>query len=325
MRADEDAASKSRAFCHFTEFLRPFGENELPRNSAMLHHLLNHPAFVRPLDGISETLNSEVSVQLALFAASVGTALALIEQGVQPAAVCGLSVRTFVAAVTAGVLGTRVAAELVRFRAEQMVKLYPVGYGLAAMVELNESQVTKIVQVTTSRQEPVFVANINAQGQIVIAGSNGGTKRVLEEARRQGASKAVRLQVAVPSHCPLLQPVATRLGMRILSMTLGTPRMFYVTNVNALPLRTNELVANDLANNITHGVRWHDTTGAHSQRSCPREPFRNQCDSSRDFGTTQGLALGRTRGGQHLSRPRSAGTRERTVRGVRSRRHPKID
>jgi malonate decarboxylase epsilon subunit len=251
------------------------------QSSGMLHHLLNHPAVVRTLDEISEVLhadvrdldgqqclNSDVSVQLALFSAGVATARALMEQDVQPTAVAGLSVGAFAAAAVAGVLTLADGVELVRLRATKMVGLYPTGYGLSAIVGLDESQVTKIVQAATSDQAPVFVGNINAPRQIVIAGSNVGMDRVLEEARRQGASKAVRLHVSVLSHCPLLQPVADILARRISSMNLRAPQVPYVGNVNARAMRTKELVADDLANNIAHGVRWHDATTVLKELGC---------------------------------------------------------
>lgn len=251
------------------------------QSPGMLHHLLNHPAVVQTLDEISEVLHSDVrnldveqslefdiSVQLALFAAGVATAKALMEQAVQPAALSGLSVGAFAAAVIAGVLQLRDGVELVRLRAKEMTNLYPTGYGLSAIVGLSESQVTKIVEATTSNEAPVFVGNINAPRQIVIAGSNAGMDRVLDEARRQGASKAVRLNVSVPSHCPLLQPVADLLGRQISGMTLGTPQLIYVGNVNARVIRTKEQVANDLVNNIAHGVRWYDATTVLKELGC---------------------------------------------------------
>jgi malonate decarboxylase epsilon subunit len=251
------------------------------QSSGMLHHLLDHPAVVRTLDEISEVLHSDVrnldseqaltsdvSVQLALLGAGVATARALMEQHLNPAAVSGLSVGAFAAAVTAGVLSLQNAAELVRLRAEQMMKLYPSGYGLSAIVGLNEFQLTKIVQAVTSVQNPVFVGNINAPRQIVIAGSNEGMDRALEEARRQGASKAVRLHVPVPSHCRLLQPVADLLGKRMSSVNLTTPRTTYIANVNARAMRTKEMVARDLVANIAHGVRWHDATTVLKELGC---------------------------------------------------------
>jgi malonate decarboxylase epsilon subunit len=149
-----------------------------------------------------------------------------------------------------------------------MMKLYPGGYGLSAIVGLNESQLTKIVDDVTSVQNPVFVGNINAPRQIVIAGSNEGMDRALEEARRQGASKAVRLHVSVPSHCPLLQPVADLLEKRMSSVNLTMPRMIYIGNVNARALRTEEMVARDLVTNVAHGVRWHDATTVLKELGC---------------------------------------------------------
>jgi malonate decarboxylase epsilon subunit len=203
----------------------------------MLHTLPDLPAVARTLDEISDvlhtdvrdldseqSLSSDVSVQLALFAAGVSTGLALMEQGLRPTAVSGLSVGAFAAAVTAGVLTLRDGVELVRLRAKEMVELYPTGYGLSAIVGLSESQVTKIVEATTSNQAPVFVGNINAPRQIVIAGANAAMDKVLEEALRQGASKAVRLHVSVLSHCPLLQPVADELQHRISAMSFCTPQ-----------------------------------------------------------------------------------------------------
>jgi malonate decarboxylase epsilon subunit len=251
------------------------------QSTGMLHQLLDHPEVERTLDEVSsvlgadvrgldseEALASSVSVQLALLASGVATARALIEKGAQPSVVCGLSVGAFAAAVVADVLSLEDAVELVKLRAEKMVELYPTGYGLSAIIGLGESQVLSIVQAVTTEQEPVFLANINAPLQTVIAGSDAGMERALKEARRQGARKADRLEVSVPSHCPLLQPVADLLQHRFSSLPLRKPRLTYIGNVNARAMRTPELIASDLANNIAHGVRWHDATTVAKELGC---------------------------------------------------------
>jgi malonate decarboxylase epsilon subunit len=247
----------------------------------MLHHLLDQPVVARTLDEISaalysdvrnldseQCLKSDVSVQIALLAAGVATARAVMEQGVQPAAVAGLSVGAFAAAVVADVLALQDAVELVRLRAEQMIKLYPAGFGLSAIIGLSESQVTAIVQDVSSDQAPVFVGNINAPRQIVIAGADAAMDRVLEDARGHGASKAVRLHVSVPSHCPLLQPIADLLAKRMSSVNLKAPQSTYVGNVNGRAMYTKEAIASDLANNIAHGVRWYDSTVVLQELGC---------------------------------------------------------
>jgi malonate decarboxylase epsilon subunit len=247
----------------------------------MLHDLLDDPTVDRTLDEVSdalradvraldsqEALKSDVSVQVALLAAGVSTARALMARGIAPTAASGLSVGAFAAAVIAGVLLLRDGVELVQLRAQEMEKLFPSGYGLSAIVGLTESQVTHIVQAVTCDRTPVFVGNINAPRQIVIAGANEAMQRVMDEARRRGASKAVRLCVSVLSHCPLLQPVADALAKRISSMSLTSPQLTYVGNVDARALRTKERIADDLVNNIVHGVRWHDATTVLKELGC---------------------------------------------------------
>jgi malonate decarboxylase epsilon subunit len=149
-----------------------------------------------------------------------------------------------------------------------MMTLYPKGYGLAAIVGLTERQVTALVDEVHGRQIPIYIANVNAPCQIVIAGSNEGINQVLRAAQSSGARKAERLQVSVPSHCPLLEPVAEALTESLRTTALQPPNLIYVSNVNARPLRSAEGIAADLASNIAHSVRWHDATTVLEELGC---------------------------------------------------------
>src|SRR5258708_1455276 len=259
-------------------FLFPGQGSQLP---GMLHSLSDHPAITRTLDEASdslhrdireldsaEALQSTVSVQLALLTAGVATARALAEEGVKAEAVAGLSVGAFAAAVLSGVLTFPQSIQLVHQRAEMMRDLYPAGYGLAAIIGMTEAQVSALVEKVHTPAAPVYVGNINAPRQIVIAGSDAGMEIMLEIARVVGARKAERLQVSVPSHCPLLEPVAVALRATLAGMALEQPRLIYVGNVKARPLRAAAAVAEDLASNIAHPVRWHDATTVLKELGC---------------------------------------------------------
>jgi malonate decarboxylase epsilon subunit len=259
-------------------FLFPGQGSQVP---GMLRTLPDHPAIERTFDEVSEglganvreldsadALQSTVSVQLALFTSGVAVGRALFEEGIRPKAVAGLSIGAFAAAVQSGVVSLSDAVHLVRHRAERMVELYPKGYGLSAIVGLTEQRVSTLVEEAYTEQDPVFVSNINAPRQIVIAGSNVGMNKVLEAALKSGAHKAERLHVSVPSHCPLLQPVANSLREILRTMHLQQPGMVYVGNVSARALRTSEAIAEDLASNIAHGVRWHDATTVLEELGC---------------------------------------------------------
>jgi malonate decarboxylase epsilon subunit len=247
----------------------------------MLHELVGNPAVdetltevsdllgldVRTLD-TAQALQSEVTVQLAILTAGVATARALQQGGCEVLAVAGLSVGAFSAAVAADSISLSDAVRLVRSRAEQMEQLYPTGYGLSAIVGLTETQVAKLVEAENSTEHPVFVGNVNAPRQIVIAGSNEGMEQVLQRARAYGARKTERLDVPVPSHCSLLQPVADSLRNQLQSITVKDPKPIYLANVNARAVRTAQGIAKDLADNIAHGVRWHDATTIAQELGC---------------------------------------------------------
>src|SRR5260370_36311006 len=162
-----------------TAFLFPGQGAQRP---GMLHELVDDPAVHLTLDEISdilisdvrlldspEALNSTVSVQLALLASGVATARALQRQGVTCCAVAGLSEGAFAAAVVTEAITLKDALILVRSRAEKMEQLYPVGYGLAAIVGLNERQVTAIVDSVNTAPTPGFAGNINAPKVLAIA------------------------------------------------------------------------------------------------------------------------------------------------------------
>jgi malonate decarboxylase epsilon subunit len=51
-------------------------------------------------------------------------------------------------------------------------------------------------------------------------------------------------------------------------MQLQWPRRVYVGNVNARALRTPDAIAEDLASNIAHGVRWYDTATVLEELGC---------------------------------------------------------
>ena len=259
-------------------FLFPGQGSQAP---GMLHALPDHPSIARTLDEVSEALGvnvleldspaalrSTVSVQLALLASGVSVACALIAEGVEPEAVAGMSAGAYAAAVTAGVLNLADGVRLMKQRAERMVELYPKEYGLAAIVGLTERQVSALVEEAYTAQNPVYVGNINAPRQIVIAGSNEGMNKVLEAARKSGARKAVRLDVSEPSHCPLLQPVADTLTNSLQALRLHEPKLIYVGNVTGRALRTEEAISEDLATNIAHGVRWYDATTVLTELGC---------------------------------------------------------
>ena len=91
-----------------------------------------------------------------------------------PDYVAGLSIGAYPAAVVAGALGFSDALHLVSLRGELMQQAYPQGYGMTALIGLELSTVESVLAEVHSTQTPVYLANINADNQCVIAGSDAG-------------------------------------------------------------------------------------------------------------------------------------------------------
>ena len=241
------------------------------QSAGLLHQLPQHSEVTRTIQEASavlgrdigaldnaEALRSTAAVQETLLIAGVATARALMAEQVRPAAVAGMSIGAFGAAVACGTLSFGDALPLVRLRGELMERAFPTGFGLAAIEGLNELQVEGIVERTRTAELPVYISNVNAPRQIVVAGSDPALDVVTAQARQQSARRAERLAVSVPSHCPLLQPVADRLAQAMAGLTLRPPSMPYVSNRGGRALYDAHDIRQDLATSIAHPVRWYD-------------------------------------------------------------------
>lgn len=207
-------------------------------------------------------LGSTVAVQLGLLVAGVAQARALAAEGVRPDVVAGLSVGAFGAAVACGSLDFADALRLVRLRAESMRRAFPQGYGMLAVSGMRQGALEQVLEqanaAAADAHERVYLANLNADAQFVVAGRDDALVRAAAAARAAGARQVERLAVAVPSHCPLLAGCADQLAGALDAVRLRDPVVPFVANTTARALRKAADVARDLADGVMRPVRWHD-------------------------------------------------------------------
>ena len=139
-----------------------------------------------------------------------------------------------------------------------MAAAYPAGFGMAAILGLDEKTVGELVDRIRSPATPVYLANINAPDQMVIAGSDAGLEKTLVAARMRGARRTQRLAVKIPSHCALLNAAAVELGWLVAKVPMSRARIPYLTNRDARAVTKAEEIRADLAGNLCTAVRWHD-------------------------------------------------------------------
>jgi malonate decarboxylase epsilon subunit len=205
-------------------------------------------------------LQSTVAVQLTALVAGVAAARALAAAGVVIEAVAGLSVGSFAAAVVSGAIAFQDALGLVKMRATLMEDAYPQGYGMAAIDGLTASRLQALCDRLSRPEAPLYLANLNGPTEIVATGADTGLEALMAAARDVGARRTQRLAVSVPSHCPLLAPVADRLLAALDAIPLTPPKITYVGNLRARALYDVAAVREELGANVSHPVLWADST-----------------------------------------------------------------
>ena len=213
---------------------------------------------VRALDS-TEALANTRAVQLCLLIVGVDHARLLQHA---PDYVAGLSIGAYPAAVVAGALDFNDAIKLVSLRGELMQNAYPQGYGMTALIGPDLSTVETLLADIHSPETPVYLANINADNQTVIAGSDEAMQRVAQRVKGNGIAK--RLAVGVPSHCALLERPAQVLAEAF--VTLKAPRISYLSSTRARPIRDPAQLRDDLAFNMCRVVDWRGTVQSAYER-----------------------------------------------------------
>ena len=246
------------------------------QSAGFLHRLSSHPVvdatFEEASDALSldvlsldsaDALRSSVAVQITMVVAGVATTRRLAAAGIECELTAGLSVGAYAAAVTSGALAFADALRMVRRRGELMEGAYPSGYGMSAIEGLTEHQIEMLVGVASAdTASSVYIGNVNAPRQIVVAGSDAALESFNARALAAGAQRAIRLVMSVPSHCELLATASEELLAYAADVPFHAPRCTYVGNRGARALRTADAIRNDLATNMRYTVRWFDALTA---------------------------------------------------------------
>jgi [acyl-carrier-protein] S-malonyltransferase len=221
---------------------------------AALGEDLSGLCFNGPEDRLVLTENT----QPAILTVSVAMCRALTARGVRPSFVAGHSLGEYSANVAAGTFSFADAVRTVRRRGRYMQEAVPVGTGaMAAILGLDAAQVAEACAVA-AQGDVVSPANMNAPGQVVIAGSKDAVARAIEQAKARGAKRAIPLPVSAPFHCALMKPAEDRLAPELRSLAVSPLHVPVVANVDAEPRTDGSAAIEALVRQVSSPVRWED-------------------------------------------------------------------
>lgn len=199
--------------------------------------------------------------QLAVFTVSVMAYQEAERHGwtANAVACAGHSLGEYVALLAAGALSLQDAAVLVEARGRAMREASELRAGtMGALVGAERADAEHLVRQVHESGRDVWLANINAPGQIVVSGSEEGVAALAGRAPEIGA-KLIRLAVGGAFHTPFMGHAAQRLGEVLGTVTFARRHLPVVANVDAEPHSQDTDWAALAVRQLTEPVLWSDS------------------------------------------------------------------
>ncbi|MCH3923913.1 MAG: ACP S-malonyltransferase [Bacteroidales bacterium] len=184
--------------------------------------------------------------------------LAMTQKDIQPDVVAGHSLGEFAALVVNGCLSYEDGLNLVLNRAligQKACEKTPTAMG--AVIGLSDEYVARrIKEIWDETGEPIYFANYNGPGQVVISGSKKGIRIACKAFMKEGAKKAVPLLIGGSFHTPYMNEAREELGDIIRKTQFNEPKIPIYQCVDALEHTNPDEIKENLIQHITHPVLW---------------------------------------------------------------------
>lgn len=209
-------------------------------------------------DGPEDVLTATDKAQPALYATAYALWAALDKAlKVRPTAAAGHSLGEFTALAAAGALPFLQGLGLVAARGSAMARAAArEETGMAALIGSDEVTAAKIAEERRADGGRLWVANINAPGQIVLSGSRADIDWLTEHGRELGVRRVIPLKVAGAFHSPYMQPARDEFARALDGVEWSQPNFAVWANVTAEPTADPRSTVLD---QLTGTVRFSET------------------------------------------------------------------
>ncbi len=209
-------------------------------------------------EGSSDELTLTKNSQIAIYITSMAL-LRVVEQqfpDLLPAVCAGLSLGEYTALTAAGKISFADCLDLVRVRAEAMHQAcLEVKGSMQVVLGMTEETVeTGIREINPPH--PVWIANLNCPGQIVIAGSLEALALAGDVLKQKGAKRILPLEVSGAFHSGLMLSAQEKLAVKIEAVPFRASDIHVVMNVPGDFVTSPELMRQVLIEQVISPVRW---------------------------------------------------------------------
>lgn len=209
------------------------------------------------LDADAQELRATRNSQLATFTLSLLALDAIERLGIAPSECAGHSLGEYSALVASGAVGFEDGVRLVVERSEAMQAAAEDEAGtMVVLLGISDADAEAACQ---RAEEGVWVANFNAPGQVVIAGTPEGVATASRIARSLGARRVMPIAVGGAFHTPLMGPARARLRKALAHASFTDPEIAVTANVDARVHTDANEWPGLLSAQLCGPVRWHQT------------------------------------------------------------------
>jgi [acyl-carrier-protein] S-malonyltransferase len=210
--------------------------------------------FEGPSDELTLTKNS----QIAIYIVSIAIFRVVSEQfpDLKPIVCAGLSLGEYTALVAACKISFTDCLRLVRARAEAMHRACQETKGSMQVVLGMTEEAVEAVIGALNPSHPVWVANLNCPGQIVIAGSIESLELAAGALKQGGAKRILPLEVSGAFHSALMRSAQEQLAVKIATTPFEESSVEIVMNVPGDFVASRELMRQALIDQVVSPVRW---------------------------------------------------------------------
>jgi len=209
------------------------------------------------LDAPMEELTPTANAQLATFVLSLVVLDAIERLGLAPAACAGHSLGEYSALVASGAVSFDDGVRLVVARGEAMAHAGEDAPGtMAALLGISDDDAEAACQ---RAEGDVWVANYNAPGQVVVAGTTDAIATLTPIAKELGARKVLPIPVSGAFHTPLMAGARPALRKALGDASFGAPEVPVVANVDARVHNDPGEWPGLLSAQLCSPVRWRQT------------------------------------------------------------------
>jgi len=215
---------------------------------------LNEPLRSLVLDAPAEQLARTRDAQLAVLCTSLVAWEALRPLAHEVVAFAGHSLGQVTALVASGALGLDDGVRFAARRAELTQRAADEHPGrMAALLGASVEQAT---DACASAPDACWIANDNAPGQIVIAGTPNGVETAIGRAKELGVRRATTLNVGGAFHTPLMASAAEGIASALQTVPFAVPNAPLVSNHDGAAYAESSGWPTRLADHVTVPVRW---------------------------------------------------------------------